>query len=305
MYVDIGTSVDDLRRFFPKSKEEIMMEPNPVEIFGAYSSWKVSEDTWIINFMNGSQNMYLLEGEDCALLIDTGWGAGNLRAFVQKLTSKHIITALTHGHLDHSGGCGEWEEVMMLPRGEGDLFTCHRLPFDVSTLPYPNFAHKIVHDGDRIDLGGRVIKLLDISAHSNGSLCFLDRKNGYLFVGDELESAQVLMYETEKIPGYSFELDERLRAHYANMCRLKALEGEWNTIFPAHNGAPIAHFYLDDYIALTEKIYAGKAVIEDKLNHKYAEAGDSEHKLCRVRWGGASFFVNKGDMMALYGTNAL
>ena len=281
------------------------MEPNPVQIFGSYMSWKINDDTHIISFMGGSQFMYLLEGEEKALLIDTGWGAGNLRKFVEKLTSKPVLVTNTHGHLDHSGGNGEWESVLMLPGAEADLFMCHRLPFDVSKLPYPNYEHKIVCDGDVIDLGGRTIELMDISAHSNGSLAYLDRKNGYLFVGDELESAQVLMYETEAVPGYSFDLDQRLRAHHSNMLRIKELQGVWNTLLPAHNGTPIAHFYLDDFIALVEHIYAGDAVVEDKLNHIYAEAGDPEHKLCRVRWGGASFFVNKADMMALYGTNSL
>lgn len=281
------------------------MEPNLTEIFGSYLSWKINENTWVINFMNGSQNMYLLEGKDKALLIDTGWGAGNLRAYVEKLTQKPVLVALTHGHLDHSGGNGEWESVLMLPGAEGDMFTCHRLPFDVSKLPYPNYEHILVRDGDTIDLGGRVIELLDISSHSNGSLAFLDRSCGYLFVGDELESAQVLMYETEVIPGCDFILDRKLRAHHANMLRLKGLQGEWSTLLPAHNGTPIAHSYLDDYIGLVEHIYAGDAVIEDKLNHVYAEAGDPEHKLCRVRWGGASFFVNKEDLMALYGSNTL
>ena len=67
------------------------MEPNLVQIFGSYMSWKLNENTWIINFMNGSQNMYLLEGAEKALLIDTGWGAGNLRALVEKLTTKPVI----------------------------------------------------------------------------------------------------------------------------------------------------------------------------------------------------------------------
>ncbi len=281
------------------------MEPNPVQIFGSYMSWKINDDTWIINFMGGSQNMYLLEGEDKALLIDTGWGAGNLREHVERLTSKSVIVTNTHGHLDHSGGNGEWESVLMLPGCEGDIYTCHRLPFDISKLPYPNYEHKIVKDGDIIELGGRSIELIDISSHSNGSLAYLDRKNGYIFVGDEIESAQVLMYETEAIPGYTFDLDQKLRVHHANMLRIKSLKGEWSSIFPAHNGAPIAASYLDDYIGLVEHIYSGDAVIEDKLNHFYAEAGDPEHKLCRVRWGSASFFVNKADMMALYGSNSL
>ena len=281
------------------------MEPNLTEVFGSYLSWKINENTWVINFMNGSQNMYLLEGGEKALLIDTGWGAGNLRAHVEKLTDKPVVAALTHGHLDHSGGNGEWERVLMHPGAEGDMFTCHRLPFDVSKLPYPDYEHVLVRDGDIIDLGGRVIELVDISSHSNGSLAFLDRSTDLLFVGDELESAQVLMYETEAIPGYAFVLDEKLRAHHANMLRLKALKGAWHTLLPAHNGTPIAHSYLDDYIGLVEHIYAGDAVIEDKLNHFYAEAGDPEHKLCRVRWGGASFFVVKEDLMPLYGSNTL
>lgn len=281
------------------------MQPTPEEIFGSYLSWKINEDTWIINFMGGSQNMYLLEGGERALLIDTGWGTGNLRAYVEKLTAKPVTAALTHGHLDHSGGCGEWESVLMLPGAQADLRTCRRLPFDIGRLPHPDFEHKLVQDGDVIDLGGRAVELLDISAHSNGSLAFLDRKNGYLFVGDELESAQVLMYQVSEESGVPFVLDQRLRAHHANMLRLKELEGEWNAIFPAHNGAPIAKSYLDDTIALTERIYAGDAAVEDKLNHIHAEAGDPEHKLCRVRWGRVSFFVNKADMMALYGTNAL
>ena len=37
----------------------------------------------------------------------------------------------------------------------------------------------------------------------------------------------------------------------------------------------------------------------------YAEQSDPEHKLCRVRWGGASFFINKADMLELYGSNSL
>ena len=281
------------------------MEPNPVEIFGSYMSWKINEDTWIINFMGGSQNMYLLEGTEYALLIDTGWGAGNLRTYVEKLTTKPIMVALTHGHLDHSGGCGEWKSVLMHPGAEADLRTRAGLPFDISKLPHPGFGRILVNDGHVIDLGGRAVELLDISAHSNGSLAFLDRKNGYLFVGDELESAQVLMYDIDPVVGVPFDLDQRLRAHYANMLRIKELEGQWNTIFPAHNGAPIATSYLDDTIALTKHIYAGDATVEDKLNHIHAEAGDPEHKLCRVRWGKASFFVNKADLMVLYGTNAL
>ena len=40
------------------------MQPDLLDIFASYTSWKYNEDTWIINFMDGSQNMYLLEGDE-------------------------------------------------------------------------------------------------------------------------------------------------------------------------------------------------------------------------------------------------
>lgn len=278
------------------------MTPDLTQIFASFTSWKVNEDTWIINFMNGSQNMYLLEGDQRALLVDTGWGSGTLRAYVETLTEKPLWVINTHGHLDHSGSNGEWPSVMMHPNAESDLLTLEQGPFDVSKLPYPDYEKVFVSDGQVLELGGRPIELLDISAHSNGSLALLDRKNGFLFVGDEMESAQVLMYETDPRPERpAFVLDQRLRAHRNNMLRLKALSGQWHTLFPAHNGAPIANSYLDDHIGLVEHIYDGTAKIEDKLNHIHAEAGDPEHKLCRVRWNKASFFVVKADLMELLG----
>lgn len=279
------------------------MEPDLLQTFASFTSWKFNEDTWIINFMGGSQNMYLLEGNASALLIDTGWGSGTLRAYVERLTQKPIQVIITHGHLDHAGSNGEWPRVMMHPNTDCDLLTLETSPFDVSKLPYPDYVHQYVKDGQILDLGDRKIELLDISAHSNGSLALLDHRNGFLFVGDEMESAQVLMYETAPHPQRPpFVLDQRLRSHHKNMLRLKSRSSQWNTIFPAHNGAPIAHSYLDDYIGLVEHIYDGTALIENELHHIYAEAGDPEHKLCRVRWNKASFFVVKADLMELWGT---
>ena len=276
------------------------------QIFGTYQSWKLTEDTWVINFMQGTQNMYLLEGRDKALLVDTGWGAGNLRPLVEHLTSKPVEVLNTHGHLDHSGGNGEWESVWMLPGAVDDLCTLANSPFDMSALPHPDYAKKLVCDGQVLDLGDRPITLMDISAHSNGSIALLDETRKLLLVGDEFESAQVLMYETfEQGPRPAFVLEERLKNHHRNMLRLKALADKWDIILPAHNGAPIAHSYLDDYIGLTEHIFAGDATIEDKLNHVHAEAGDPEHKLCRIRWQKASFFVVKEDLMALWGKREL
>lgn len=285
------------------------MESTLEEIFGSYMSWKTTENTWIISAMDGTQNMYLLEGADRALLIDTLYGAGNLRAHVETLTDKPVTVINTHGHLDHAGGNGEWEEVLMLAGAIPDTGMCCRCPFDVSKLPHPDYKKTAVKDGDTIDLGGRVLEILDITAHSNGSLALLDRANRQLFVGDELESRQVLLYEVEegdRLEGRpEFILKDRLIRHHANTLRLLALREHYDAVYPAHNGAPIAVSYLEDYAALTEHIFAGDAIIEDKINHKYIERDNPNHGLCRVRWNKASFFVKKADLTALWGSRAL
>lgn len=280
------------------------MQPDLMQIFGSYTSYLAAEDTWFISAMNGSQFMYLLIGSERALLLDTLYGAGNLRAYVEKLTDKPVMVFNSHGHLDHSGGNGEWEQVYMLPDAPAEI-ACYDGPFDLSALPYPAYQKRFVGEGDMIDLGGRRIELLDISAHSNSSLALLDLDRRMLFVGDELESAQVLMFDTGGTVSKFEHFGDRLRAHHRNMKKLSARSNDYDWICPAHNGSPIAKSYLDAYMALVEHIFVGDAIIEDRLNHVHIERDPIAPFLCRVRYGQASFFVKKEELLTIYGKETL
>lgn len=57
--------------------------------------------------------MYLVEGTEKAVLIDTGSGIGSLKACVEQLTDKPVIVLVTHGHVDHAMGAAEFENVYM------------------------------------------------------------------------------------------------------------------------------------------------------------------------------------------------
>ncbi|MGI6577450.1 MAG: MBL fold metallo-hydrolase [Eubacteriales bacterium] len=255
-----------------------------------FTSWKFDESTWIITASNGTLYLYLLEGEDYALLIDTAYGFGNLREYVESLTNKPVLVALTHGHLDHSGGAAEWEKVYMHKNAPVDM------PSEsiVNNLPYPDYERVFVGDGDVIDLGGRKIEVIDITAHSNGSLAFLDASHKLIFTGDELESMQVIMLNLGGEADYDYEA--RVKAHKANMLKLKTRSDEFNYVCPAHNGAPIAKSYVDDFIDLNDHILAGDAIIEDKLNHMFFDNSPMGEGVCRVRWNNASFFSSREDV---------
>lgn len=275
------------------------------EVFGSYAAWKVDEKTWFINFMNGTQNMYLLEGDQKALLIDTGWGTGNLREFVEKLTNKPIVVANTHFHPDHSAGNGEFEAVYMSKGAKIDelsVLSPNAVPFDLTKLPHADYKSIYVGEGDIIGLGDRTIEILDVKpAHCNSSLFFLDRKHKMFFCGDELEAAQVNLFDNSKNPDISYHVNERLINFRANNMRIRSLAGEFDLLLPNHNGFPIAKSYIDDYIGLVDNIFSGNATIEDKLNHPYIEMDPQAAKLCRVRWKNASIFIEKDLVMNVYG----
>lgn len=277
--------------------------PSLTEIFGAYRAVSFAEDTRFINFMDGSQNLYLLEGEEKALLVDTGYGTNTLAAYVRTLTSKPLLVANTHFHPDHAGGNGEFSSVMLHHNWQADALAVQpgpNLPFDISALPYPDYEKPLLHDGDCLELGGRTVEVMELSAHSNSGLAFLDKKRRLLLCGDELEAGQVLLYDLSASGG-DYDLRERLLTHRDNMRRLKAREADIDFLLPNHNGAPIEVSYIDDFIALTDAIFAGDAQIEDKLNHPFIEMDPIAPRLCRVKKGRVSFFVEKEKLMAVYG----
>lgn len=281
-----------------------MKQANLKEIFGSYTSWKIDDDTWVINFMNGSQNIYLLEGKEKALLIDTGWGVGNLKQYVQKLTDKPILVVNTHYHPDHAGGNGEFEKVYM---SEGEKIDAPSLegmlPCDISKLPNSNYKKIYLKDGEIIELGERSVKIIEVlPAHCNSSLFLFDEKHGMFFCGDELESGQILLFDNSNNPDAPYDVKERLDNFKKNNENIKQLSNKIKFLLPNHNGYPISLSYVDDAIELVNHIYKGDAVIEDKLNHPFIEKQDPKApELCRVRWNNVSIFIKKKDVMNVYG----
>lgn len=128
---------------------------------------------------------YLVEGEREALVIDTGYGCGNIRDFCQTLTSKPVRRVVnTHDHFDHSALNGYFDSAIMSAQTA-----------EKATIPYPSFdgvefprdyPKQLVTQGDVIDLGGRALEVFLIPDHAVGSIALLDRHSRILFIGDEI-----------------------------------------------------------------------------------------------------------------------
>ena len=82
---------------------------------------KLAEGVSLIKGIDFECCIWLVEGREKALLVDTGLGVGDLRGEVEALTDKPVIVANTHGHGDHSGGNYAFDRVYMHPAALPDV----------------------------------------------------------------------------------------------------------------------------------------------------------------------------------------
>ena len=66
--------------------------------------------------------MTLLEGENAAMLVDTGYGIEDVADFMRHMTDLPLTVFLTHNHHDHAMGARCFPETCML---EADMAHVH------------------------------------------------------------------------------------------------------------------------------------------------------------------------------------
>ena len=85
-------------------------------------------------------------------------------------------------------------------------------------------ASEYIKDGDTIDLGDRIIEILQVPGHTPDSLALLDRNEKLLFTGDTYYDAELWLYVPEtNIKNYQNSID-----------RLVIIETQIDYIFGAH-----------------------------------------------------------------------
>ena len=146
----------------------------------------IAPGTWRVR--SDGDASYLVEGDREAIVIDSGYGAGNIRAYCQSLTAKPVRFIInTHDHFDHTANNAYFEKAYMTEATR-----------PLATIPYPSFEGidfprdypvEIVKEGDKIDLGGRALEVLEIPDHAVGSIALLDSREHILFSGDEITSS--------------------------------------------------------------------------------------------------------------------
>ena len=191
---------------------------------------------------------YLIVGHKQALLFDTGMGMGDIRKVTARLTSRPVVVLNSHTHDDHVGGNWQFSFVYGMDTdftrtnakgsredAQAEITAdqlCGELPkgFDPKTYATkPWKTSHFIHDGFKINLGGRTLEVISTPGHTPDAISLLDSANGLLFTGDTYYPAPIWLFRPET------DLD----AYVASVKRLAALAPQVKTVLGAHN-IPVA-----------------------------------------------------------------
>lgn len=281
--------------------------PNPWGFYTAYlmSTNAKGQRTWRIeNFLPGptssqGSSMYLLEGSQRALLIDTAQntkdepGKDDLKTLVRHLLAHtntgepkpnpvDFVVANTHSHGDHTGKNSLMSDrTLYYPEGDWPANApSNWVPIKEGGGPGPHGEST-----GKIDLGGRVIEAVAMYAHTPGSTGYLDRENEMLSTGDALGSAFVWAH-------FAFLSQYAASAHHV-VETVKAYPRI--TVLPAHffqnssngrrlppvNGRPVDFQYIVDQTLVADGVLDGSVFAEAySVGRGIAWAGVGSARVC-------------------------
>jgi len=146
---------------------------------------QIDEHTWVgTGHLLFNESVYLVEGNDKAVLIDAGKTIKDLDKIVSSITKKPVMLIATHVHSDHTGAVNYFPEIYINPS-------------DSITIPQamPKYKGKVKYlkDGEIINLGGRKLEVVFTPGHTPGSTTFIDKAASYGFSGDSFGSGNLLL----------------------------------------------------------------------------------------------------------------
>ena len=148
---------------------------------------QIDEHTWHGNGkIMSNEAIYIIEGEEKAIVLDAGTSIKDYDKIVAQITSKPVTLIATHVHPDHTGSAINYFDEIYI--NAADMVNVAAMMSEYKgTIKY-------LSDGQVIDLGGREIEVIFAPGHTPGSTLFMDKAAGYGFSGDAFGSGYLLLF---------------------------------------------------------------------------------------------------------------
>jgi hydroxyacylglutathione hydrolase len=203
---------------------------------------EIDQHTWVgTGHLMANESLYLVEGNDRAILIDAGTRIKDLDKIVASITSKPVTLVATHVHPDHTGSAINYFPELYIN------------PADTIGIPQmmPDYKGevKFLKDGEIIDLGGRQLEVIFTPGHTPGSTSFIDKEAGYGFSGDAFGSGNLLLTTNFSTLIATCEKMSKIMEKYG----IKIM-------YPGHyfGSNPETKQRVDDVLTLSKDILSGK-----------------------------------------------
>ena len=258
-----------------------------------FTSEKIADGSYMIRcgFVDMPLICYLVEGSECALLIDTMQGWGDLRAYCEKLTGKPIKVVNTHAHPDHVFGNFQFERCYMHYLDIAAFWECtiynkeqiieaarqSALPEYRDALePDNNFFDAVpipvipICGGDVFDLGDRMIEVVEAGGHTPGSIVLIDPKTRIAYSGDACNGNTLLEFE-DCLPVIEY---------MSSLLRLKKRQPDFDMMYGGHEVFDSS--IIDEAIETVARVIAGT---DDKCERTGLMGGPVLYAAAKVEGG--------------------
>lgn len=175
-------------------------------------------------------NIWHVKGRDVDLIIDTGMGLKLITDDIAILSERPVIAVCTHSHYDHAGGLCQFEKRLGHP-AEAEIFANPNRSAVVANLleasivqrrPYDGFdadrwcyepapLTTQVDEGNVIDLGDRILRVVHLPGHSPGSIALWEEATGTIFTGDAIYDGKLYDHLYHSVPEQLCESLRRLK----------------------------------------------------------------------------------------------
>ena len=214
-------------------------------------------------FGTGDVCMYFIKGSRKGLLIDTGYGIGDLKSYVEQEFAVPYEVIITHGHWDHANGAGQWDEVY-LNEADRELYRefvsvsfrkdrLRKTVKDIDSYPddvfMPEFSGEFLDldDGMTFDLGELTVEVISAPGHTMGIVTLLVIEDRTLIIGDACgEFTFMFRKETSTIEKY-----------YETLNKLNDLSERYDLILRQHGSCTSPKNLITDNIDTVNDILNG------------------------------------------------
>lgn len=178
--------------------------------------------TYIIEEPTSSQGnvSYLILGDNKAIMLDTGSGENEplngfkIKPIINQLTQLPTTLIQSHFHFDHNQNISEFNTVgfpdlpfLRQSVSSNDVYNFTAEDLFIGNYPSEVQVNEWLPVNTDIDLGNKIIQLVNIPGHTTESVAIIDKTNKMAFLGDYLYNGTLFLFDNNDLITYKETVD--------------------------------------------------------------------------------------------------